>query len=84
MFSVRFLLGLLLPMLEGLGQQFINKDANETGVDDIEGQAILFGVKIFRAYVAGDTAALQNLLPSSAKSVVVTAQHFNVPADPSQ
>jgi hypothetical protein len=83
MFGWKMLLNMLLPMLEAMGQAKVNEDENDTGKDDIVGQAMLFGVKIFRAIATGDTDKLQKMLPQHAlKSPDATS--FNPPQDPMQ
>lgn len=79
MFGWKTLLVWLLPMLETLGFAKINEDENDTGTDDIIGQSILFGVRIFRAILAGDTAKLNKLLPEEAKTKTVTKDSFKPP-----
>jgi len=75
--SWKWLLGILLPMLEAFGWQKVNEDENEVGKDDIIGQAILFGVKIFRMVLAGDTEGLKKALPTSAQQTPAKAADFN-------
>lgn len=53
MFGWKMLLKMVLPMLEAIGQAKIDEDANDTGKDDITGQAILFAIKIFKAVLDG-------------------------------
>jgi hypothetical protein len=48
----KLILNMALPLIEAAGQAKIDEDQNETGKDDIIGQAILFGVKLFRAIVS--------------------------------
>jgi hypothetical protein len=79
MFGWKMLLQMVMPMLEALGMAKVNEDANDTGKDDILGQAILFGVKIFRAVLSNDTDKLDKLLPADAKTKQVTAAHFREP-----
>jgi hypothetical protein len=79
MFGWKTLLMMVMPMLEALGWSKVNEDANDTGKDDILGQAILFGVKIFRAVLSNDTDKLNQLLPDDAKAKQVTAAHFREP-----
>jgi len=79
MFGWKTLLLMVLPMLESIGYAKVNEDENETGVDDIIGQSILFGVKIFRAVLSGDTEKLKKMLPDSAKTKLVSKESFTVP-----
>lgn len=53
MFGWKTLLQMILPMLEAVGQGYIDRDDNDEGKDDIEGQSILYAIKIFRAVLAG-------------------------------
>lgn len=78
MFGWKTLLLLALPMLEQLGFAKVNEDENETGKDDIIGQAILFGVRIFRAVLSGDTAKLDRMVPQSERRSL-TADSFKPP-----
>lgn len=77
--SWKILLMMVMPMLEALGWSKVNEDANDSGKDDILGQAILFGVKIFRAVLSNDTDKLNQMLPADAKAKQVTAAHFREP-----
>jgi len=80
MFNWRMLLLMVMPMLEAVGTSKVNEDENDTGSDDIIGQAILFGVKIFRAVLSGNTGQLQQMLPKHAL-VSPTTNDFNPPKE---
>lgn len=53
MFGWKMLLKMVMPMLEAVGQAKIDEDENHVGKDDITGEAILFGIKIFQAVIDG-------------------------------
>jgi hypothetical protein len=40
-------------MLKAIGQAKIDEDENHVGKDDITGESILYGIKIFEAVLAG-------------------------------
>ncbi len=79
MFNWKMLLQMVLPMLEMIGTSKINEDDNDTGKDDILGQSILFGVKIFRAILANDTGKLEKMIPKDILQSQVAASSFKVP-----
>lgn len=39
-------------MIEGAGQEYIAKDANETGKDDAIGQSLVYIAKLLRAIIS--------------------------------
>lgn len=78
MFGWKTLLLMVMPMLEQLGFAKVNEDENETGKDDIIGQAILFGVRIFRAVLSGDTTKLERMIPTTERRSL-TADSFRPP-----
>ncbi len=49
MFGWKTLLGMVLPMLESIGQAKIAEDENSTGKDDVIGQSLVFAAKLLRA-----------------------------------
>lgn len=78
MFGWKMLLGMLLPLLEAVGVAKVNEDENETGKDDIFGQAILFAVRMLRAILAGDTTKLEKMIPQEQRRLV-SKESFKLP-----
>ncbi len=72
----RMILSMILPMIEAAGQAKVNEDDNETGKDDLIGQGILAGIRIFRAVLKSDTTTLEKLVPPDIRVRTLTAQHF--------
>jgi hypothetical protein len=51
--SWKILLAMIVPILKSIGQAKIDEDENHVGKDDITGESILYGIKIFEAVAAG-------------------------------
>jgi hypothetical protein len=79
MFGWQTILAMIMPMLEAFGYKKIAEDENDTGKDDIIGQSILFGVKIFRAVLKNDTSTLEQLMPKHALEAPAKPGDFNPP-----
>lgn len=77
MLNWKMWLQMLFPMLISIGQQKIDEDDNDTGTDDIIGQSILFGVKLFKAILGGDTASLKDMIPAKHLVAKPTSAHFD-------
>jgi hypothetical protein len=58
----RNLVELALPILEHAGQDFIDKDTNDVGKDDLIGQAIVGATRMLKAALSGDEKTLAKLL----------------------
>lgn len=56
------ILGWALPMVESAGQAKIDEDSNDTGKDDLIGQALVAAAKLLKAAFSGDTAAISKIL----------------------
>lgn len=59
----KMLLLFALPMLKAAGQAKIDEDANSTGKDDIQGEAMMFAAKLIEAIALGKE------LPKAPKSL---------------
>lgn len=53
MFGWKMMLAMIIPILKSIGQAKIDEDENNYGKDDITGESILYGIRIFEAIAAG-------------------------------
>jgi hypothetical protein len=62
-FDWKFILLMILPMLEASGHAYVNQDTNDTGKDDAIGEGLLYAVKLLKAIV------LNNPLPKAPEAL---------------
>lgn len=51
-----------LPMVEEAGEGYIEQDENDTGRDDLTGQALVAAARLLKAALTGDENALRTAL----------------------
>lgn len=60
MFNWKFFVNLAIPFIEAAGRDYVGKDLNDVGRDDIIGQSLLYAAKLLRA-VVDDTVTLPKI-----------------------
>lgn len=51
-FNWKFFVGMSLPFIEAAGRDYIGKDADDAGKDDMIGQTLLYVAALLRALIA--------------------------------
>jgi hypothetical protein len=51
-FNWKFFVNLALPFVEAAGNDYVNKDTNDAGRDDMIGQSLIYVAKLLREIIA--------------------------------
>lgn len=52
MFNWKFFVNMALPFIESAGRDYVGKDENDTGKDDMIGQTLIYVAALLRAIIA--------------------------------